>query len=79
MVDYRKIVESLKGSSVIPLNPPDFTVEDFHLTTDGEVVFPMGFMHLYTFRDIYGEEEYQKLLARPRVASPYPEDSNGRR
>lgn len=35
-----------------------------------------GCMHPYSFRDMFGEEMYQELLARPRVPSPYPDDEN---
>lgn len=44
---------------------------DAHLDTEGAVIFPGGIMHPYSFRDIFGEDAYQELLARPRVPSPY--------
>jgi hypothetical protein len=51
--------------------------EGIHLNTDGVVEFNCGdlhgFMHPFSFRDLYGEDAYQELLARPRVLSPYVE------
>lgn len=44
------------------------------LTVDGVVITKTGpfmCMHPYAFRDMFGEEEYQKLIAGPRA--PYPQ------
>lgn len=52
---------------------------DARMDTEGCVVFPGGvFMHPLSFRDIFGEDAYQELLARPRVPSPYACCINGR-
>ena len=50
----------------------------FHLTVGGAVQMPeaRGYMHPYTFRDLFGEEEYQKLLARNRVICEYDYDED---
>ena len=45
------------------------------LDVNGVVLFPGGMMHPYTFRDMMGEDAYQELLARPRVASPYSKEN----
>jgi hypothetical protein len=42
------------------------------LTNDGVVFIPGGgYMHPYALRDLLGEDAYQELLARPRIASEY--------
>ena len=48
-------------------------LDKFVLTVGGVVQMPgaKGYLHPYTFRDIFGETEYQKLLARPRVICEY--------
>ena len=53
--------------------------EGIHLDTNGVVVYAVdgivGWMHPISFREMFGEELYQELLARPRVQSEYtPEE-----
>ena len=52
---------------------------DVHLDTEGAVNFPGGFMNPLAFREMFGEEMWQELLARPRVPSPYACCLNGNR
>lgn len=45
------------------------------LTYDGVVLLTrgkvfIGMMHPYSFRDVFGEKAYQRLLKLPRVARP---------
>lgn len=47
---------------------------DVHLTVAGAVMFPGGFMHPDSFREIMGEEAWQELLKRPRIVSEYDEE-----
>lgn len=54
--------------------------EGVNLDTNGVVVIFdavhhfKGWMHPLSFREEYGEEAYQELLARPRVQSEYTEE-----
>lgn len=42
-----------------------------HLTVGGAVQFEGGYCHPEVIRDMFGEEAYQELLARPRVVCEY--------
>lgn len=69
----RKMMKNLVENQRFPVT--DFKVREARLTEDGAVEIGGGFayMHPESFREVYGESEYQLLLARPRVPSPYPD------
>lgn len=46
------------------------------LTVDGVVLLGLNMMHPESFRVVFGEEEYQKLLKQPRVANPYGDEDD---
>jgi len=41
------------------------------LTVSGAVYFPGGFMHPISFREMFGQEMWEELLARPRIVTSY--------
>jgi hypothetical protein len=83
----RKMAEQLSGRNSMPYKTFTFgempkceplkdgeLSQAVHLDTNGVVVFPGGWMHPFSFRDIAGEAAYQELMKRPRVQSEYTEE-----
>jgi hypothetical protein len=45
--------------------------EDVYLTVGGAIKYGCGYIHPEHFRDMFGEEAYQEVLARPRIVCEY--------
>ena len=61
----------------MPKMPPIKASElhpDVHLTVGSAVKLGnRGYMHPYSFRDLFGEEAYNEVLSRPRIVCEYDE------
>ena len=70
-IETARALKNNLASSVVSPTAKRHIIEEWKLTKGGVVVGPAGWMHPMTFRDVFGEEEYQALLDRPRVIHEY--------
>jgi hypothetical protein len=81
----RQMERQLCGADTVkfPAAPATFPIEKIsdkiHMTDDGVVIIPGGWVHPFTVRDMVTPEAWAEFLTRPRVPSlypvyPYPED-----
>lgn len=70
----KELAKQLASSDVMPDHCEGLAAPPV-LTVDGVVLMGNAMMHPNSFKDVFGEDAYQELLKRPRVASPYSEST----
>lgn len=66
----REMRAQLVSRDVMPA--PDSEFKDWEVTVNGVVLGPRGsFLHHETFKDVVGQKEYDRVMAKPRVVTSY--------